>query len=346
MTRDTALLPLLTAEAADVPLLLVLDEQATALPPPRVPGSRVLTNRCDVAAAAAEAGWSAHFSDFCFDASLGSACTDVRYRLSKEKRVVEHVLQSAWQWLPVGGVLRLAGYKEEGIKTFAARMAEVWQVAPRLQRAEGRLHLYALQKQQPPQRLLQSADYRSLQAVGTWGGEVLLSKPGVFGWNRIDEGSALLLEVLAAEWVRQPATGLRALDLGCGFGLLALALCQAGCADVVATDNNAAALAAAAGTLQRYMAAGQAQVLAADCGAGLAGRFDLLLCNPPFHQGFAVEQQLTERFLQAARRLLRPGGRALFVTNGFVPLERKAAAVFRHVQRLAATSRFQVVGLD
>ena len=345
MRHDTALQQLLAVGTGDEPLLLVLDEQASALPPPRQPASRVLTNRCDVATTAGRAGWTAVFDDFVFGAALGPPCADVRYRISKEKRVVEQVLQAAWQWLPVGGVLWVAGYKEEGIKTFAARLAAAWQVVPELQRGERHLHLYRVRKWQSPPQALQAADYHRLQVIADWQGEPLYSKPGVFGWDRLDEGSTLLLQALEGWLAERPATGLRAVDLGCGFGLLALALCQAGCAEVVATDNNAAAITASLATLQQRVAAGQARVVAADCGGSLSGDFDLLLCNPPFHQGFAVEHELTEHFLRAARRLLRPGGRALFVVNRFVPLERKATALFREVRRLGGNDRFQVLAL-
>jgi 16S rRNA (guanine1207-N2)-methyltransferase len=123
-------------------------------------------------------------------------------------------------------------------------------------------------------------------------------------------------------------------------------LLQAGFGRVVATDNNAAAIEACSANLSALRGSSQTQVLASDCGADLEERFDLILCNPPFHQGFEVEQDLTDRFLAAARRLLKPRGRALFVVNSFIPLERKADGLFAGIQLLSDNHRFRVVALS
>jgi 16S rRNA (guanine1207-N2)-methyltransferase len=60
----------------------------------------------------------------------------------------------------------------------------------------------------------------------------------------------------------------------------------------------------------------------------LAGPFNLILCNPPFHQGFSVESALTDKFLNSTQRLLAKKGTAYFVVNAFIPLESKAERVF------------------
>ena len=88
-----------------------------------------------------------------------------------------------------------------------------------------------------------------------------------------------------------------------------------------------------------------AEVRAADCGGGIDERFDLVLCNPPFHQGFGVERDLSERFVAAARRLTANDGMALFVTNAFIPIERIARAHFRDVNRVVENGRFKLVGM-
>jgi 16S rRNA (guanine1207-N2)-methyltransferase len=349
-TEVNQLLQLAQQRRPQAALLLVLDEQANLLPKPLHPQSRVLSNRFDVSSLARQQGWHTEFNDFVLNTDALQGCTQVLYRLSKEKRVVEHVLQSAWQALPVGGELLLAGYKNEGCKTFAKRASECWLCDAELVRGDGNLHLYAFIKTQQASTTLQEKDYQALQTIADWQGHGLLSKPGVFAWDRLDEGSRLLLAYLPTLLAANAAAPKRALDLGCGYGLLAVALLQAGSAEVVATDNNAAAIVAATANGERYLAehpgtAQAVQVLAADCGQGLSGKFDLLLCNPPFHQGFAVEQQLSDRFLTAAQQLLTRQGRALFVVNAFIPLERKAKAHFAVVEKRLATASYAVYEL-
>ena len=347
MVADAAIAQLLQQAGSDSePLLLVLDENVGVLPPPLHAESRAVSNRYDVCMAARRNGWLCSFSDFVISQELLLDCRRALYRVSKEKRVVEHVLQSLWQYLPVGGELYVAGYKDEGIKTFAKRMQAAWDCSITLQRGDNQLHLYCCSKQGEAATLLQAADYHALHGIGTWQGATLYSKPGIFAWDRIDDGTALLLDHLPQLLGQRDATALRALDLGCGYGLLALALVQAGCAEVVATDNNAAAIRACEANLQVASPAQQISVVADDCGSTLRGSFDLILCNPPFHQGFDVEQDLPDRFLETACRVLRFGGQALFVVNAFIPLERKAQAWFASVDKVADNGRYKLILLQ
>lgn len=325
------------------PTLLVLDENAGALPPNTWADAQVLTNRIDICTSVRQLGWPCEFSDFHFE-GIAAGRQRALYRISKEKRIVEHVLQSLWALLSVGGELCCAGYKSEGIKTFAKRAAEAWQSEPVLERGHGNLHLYSFIKTDRAAEPLNAADYHALQHIGDWNGRPVYSKPGIFAWDRFDEGSRFLLEYLPT-FLSESAVARAALDLGCGNGLLALALLDAGCEQVTATDNNAAAVAACAVNLQQHPRGAAGRVVAADCGATLDPGFDLLVCNPPFHQGFGVEQDLTDRFLQATARLLTTRGRALFVVNSFIPLERKAAALFASAERVADNRRFKLVEL-
>ena len=81
----------------------------------------------------------------------------------------------------------------------------------------------------------------------------------------------------------------RILDLGTGSGaILVTLLCEiaAGCG--VATDLSAAALAVAAGNARRLGVAGRAEFVAADWLDGVAGRFDLVVSNPPYIRRGAI----------------------------------------------------------
>ena len=334
------------AQPGGAPLLLVLDENSWPIPPAPADTALALTNRVDVHQNALAAGWQSHFSDFDFAPLEAGALARACYRISKEKRVVEHVLQSLWLALPPGAELCMAGYKNEGIKTFAKRLQAAADCEVDLQRGEQQLHLYRFTRGQGPFTPLNDSDYHALPCIGQWQGHDVWSKPGIFAWDRFDAGSLFLLQTLQAHRAGKPAPA-SGLDLGCGYGLLALVLLQLGCTRVIATDNNAAALRACAHNLQTA-AAGQeveVEVVAADCAAGIDTQVELLLCNPPFHQGFAVEQHLTERFLQATRRLLARRGEALFVVNSFIPLERKAAELFAGVETLADNRSYKVIRL-
>ena len=101
-------------------LLLVLDENAAHLPPPPQADALALCNRIDIHDIASQATWQSLYSDFDFSAPELAGTRLACYRISKEKRVVEHVLQALWSLLPVGGEL---DWLDDGtiIQSFRAR---------------------------------------------------------------------------------------------------------------------------------------------------------------------------------------------------------------------------------
>lgn len=158
---------------------------------------------------------------------------------------------------------------------------------------------------------------------------------GAFAAEKLDPGTAVLLRALAArgaaEGTGEAAGSRRVLDLGCGTGLLARAALAAGAREVVAVDDDLAAVRSATAQLGGD---GRAVVVHADllrpvdpAQAPLlaAGGFDEVWCNPPFHVGRQVVGALSRAFVAAAHQALRPGGVAWFVVNRALPYERELA---------------------
>ncbi|MBT5796341.1 MAG: methyltransferase, partial [Porticoccaceae bacterium] len=54
---------------------------------------------------------------------------------------------------------------------------------------------------------------------------------------------------------------------------------------------------------------------------------------------------MSDKFLRATKRLLSSSGRALFVVNTFIPLERSAKKHFRSVEVLANNGSFKLIAL-
>ncbi|MDX2349328.1 MAG: methyltransferase, partial [Porticoccus sp.] len=70
-----------------------------------------------------------------------------------------------------------------------------------------------------------------------------------------------------------------------------------------------------------------------------------VICNPPFHQGFTTDNQLTQRFVTSCHQHLKAGGMALFVVNRFVPLESCAEPLFQ-VSKFGENKGFKLVLLE
>ena len=135
------------------------------------------------------------------------------------------------------------------------------------------------------------------------------------------------------------------MDLGCGYGYLGCEASRYPFTSITSTDNNAAALAASKENFA-YLPHSNHQVIAADAGDQLDQEFDTILCNPPFHQGFTVDDGMNIKFLSNSKRLLSSSGQALFVVNAFIPLEHTATQYFAQVNVLANDGAFKLVALS
>lgn len=329
------------------PALLVADENCRDLPFGNLPKTvKVLTNRFDIAQIASSAGLNTQFSDFDFSPYRDSPPQRVVYHVSKEKAVVHHIANQATELLLPGGELQLIGTKQQGIKTFAKTLAG------RLggtgtSHKNGNNYSVTIVRGTTTGSRLEDADYNRLRPILELDQKPVFSKPGTFGWDKVDQGSQLLADYL--EEFLGAIAGNRLLDLGCGYGFLSLQAQSVGnrtdrAFDIVATDNCAAALLACEKNFKAHQITGK--VIASDAGVQIEGRYDAILCNPPFHLGFKTDSSLTVTFLKGTRALLERKGKALFVVNQFVPLESLAKPLFSTVSTIHKGGSFKLVTLS
>ncbi|MCO7219472.1 class I SAM-dependent methyltransferase [Klenkia sp. PcliD-1-E] len=167
-------------------------------------------------------------------------------------------------------------------------------------------------------------------------GVTVVAHGAAFAGTKVDLGTRALLAAL-------PAAGSgSAVDLGCGTGVLAVALARAGF-DVLASDASAAAVASAAATAAANGVAGRVRVTRDDALAGVEpGSVDLVVCNPPFHQGTTVHAGIADRLFAAAGRVLRPGGELLTVYNSHLPHRAALRRLVGPTRQLSRDPRFTV----
>ncbi|WP_039826597.1 class I SAM-dependent methyltransferase [Nocardia testacea] len=148
--------------------------------------------------------------------------------------------------------------------------------------------------------------------IGEIGIEVV-AHGAAFSGTRLDIGTRFLLEHLRA--MKPDARD--AVDLGCGTGILAVALARSrpGLA-VVGTDQSAAAVASATATAAANQVTDQVRVVRDDAMSGAPDNSaDLVVCNPPFHVGAAVHTGSAIKMFTQTGRVLRPGGELWTVYN-------------------------------
>lgn len=161
-----------------------------------------------------------------------------------------------------------------------------------------------------------------------------------FAGTGYDIGTRALIEALDVD----DLVASRAVDLGCGTGILAAWLAkQLPDAEVIATDRSWAACASAAATAAANGLDGRITVLRGDAGAGIDdASCDLVLLNPPFHEGRDVEKGMANELFRAARRVLRPGGTLVTVFNSHLRHREHLERIVGRTRQLARTNKFTV----
>lgn len=306
-------------------------------------GLVAVTNRVDVYQQLKIAGFSVQLNDFDLSIFMRDGCDQIYYRVSKEKPVVHHVINQAALMLPVGGRLFLAGYKNEGTKTYIDKAAKSLGTLVNKTLGGKTAMLAEVMRDDQPAAMLDDKCYRDMVSLTAESETTFYSKPGVYGWNKIDKGSAFLIEQLDVFMATIEGQAQRFADLGCGFGYLSVMASKRYPGFYSACDNNVAAVNCCQLNFQYHQVDGD--VLLDDCAESMPSGFDVVLCNPPFHQGFDVESDLCRRFMAAAYRLLRAKGAGLFVVNAFIPVEKKAGSLFSKVETIANNGSFKLVAV-
>jgi 16S rRNA (guanine1207-N2)-methyltransferase len=169
---------------------------------------------------------------------------------------------------------------------------------------------------------------RLVPALGLW------SQPGIFGWDRLDPGSALLLPHLSG------LSGAGA-DLGCGIGTLARAvLASPPVQRLSLIDIDRRAIEAARRNIDDARVGFHWTDLR-DTRLTL-GNLDFVVMNPPFHDGGTEDKALGQLFIQRAAAALRPGGTCWLTANRHLPYEGVMKPLFSRMTLKADASGYKV----
>lgn len=325
----------------------------------------VVSNRYDVAEKAKAMHINAYFNDFNISDNPAIEKSTIEnqsikkdtgikifaYRVSKEKPVTHHALNQLLTSIDPNSLLLITGRKNDGIKSYIDNLRKIFKLEGELKK-HGEDYLATLRlastknTTEPFTNIsrLNDNDYAHLRKITDIHFNrdyAIYSKPGVFGWNKIDQGSLFLADTLSSYKKLTVNDNTRALDLGCGYGYLSIFAASLGIQHITATDNNAAAILAVAKTAAENNI--KITVIADDCGASITQTFDVIFCNPPFHQGFNIDNQLTEKFVATAKKRLNHCGKAYFVTNAFIAIEKIAEKHFASCKQLANNKKFKIL---
>jgi 16S rRNA (guanine1207-N2)-methyltransferase len=260
-----------------------------------------------------------------------------------DRALARRWLMTAWDALSPGGILIVAGANAEGGKSVIADAGQVFGAPVAAgYRQKHRIARFAMQE--GSQALPAWANIDGIRP-GSWArvdisvaGELLTfdTQPSVFAADRLDAGTAMLLEHLEV----QP--GERVLDVGCGLGVIGIVASRKGAGRVDLVDANLLAVQTVARNLERL--GGLGRVMASDVYSAVSDeQYDLIVSNPPFHRGKQVDSSVVDRLINDAKAHLAPGGRVLIVANAFLAYGKQLERVFGHVETVAATRQYHVL---
>jgi 16S rRNA (guanine1207-N2)-methyltransferase len=248
--------------------------------------------------------------------------------LTKHKEENFANIARGWALLAEGGTLVCAGSNDDGAASLEKQVAKAFGLEGQLSKFHCRVFWLARAEKEPPDYWRGLA--RLQRVEGGW-----LSQPGIFSWDRIDDGSALLAQHLPDDLAGHVA------DFGCGWGYLAREVLGRSprVARIDLIDAEHRAIEAARANVTDARASFHWLDLAQEAAPAT---YDGIVCNPPFHAGRASEPGLGQSIIAAASRALRPGGRFYMVANRGLPYEPQLKANFTSFETLADNNKFRV----
>ncbi len=233
-----------------------------------------------------------------------------------------------WELLENGGMLAIAGANDDGAASLEKHVGKAFDGFESLSKFHSRVFWFSKGEKRPPDYW--QALTRLRPTEGGW-----LSRPGIFSWDKIDAGSALLAKQLPRDLSGHVA------DFGCGWGYLAREVMarSPGIVKIDLIDAEHLALDAARANVGDPRASFHWLDLTRE---PAPATFDAIICNPPFHTGRASTPSLGQNVLEAASRALKPGGHLYAVANRGLPYEPLLKQHFASFETLADNNKFKV----
>lgn len=252
-----------------------------------------------------------------------------RHRRQNEDWVAE-VLQRTRP----GGRILVAGARTDGIASLCKAVGALLPIEGRA----AKYHGTAFWLERPEDAGPAIAALRSATGEQPQGGFV--AGAGLFSAGHADPGSLLLAGCLPRGFKGEAA------DFGAGWGYLSVKL--AGASPELARIDLYEASHAACRAAERNMARLAPQVSAETHWHDLLSepvprRYDLVVMNPPFHQGRSAEPALGIGMIAAAAAALKPKGRLLMVANRHLPYERALGRHFGSSRQLLVEAGYKII---
>ncbi|WP_104662463.1 class I SAM-dependent methyltransferase [Ensifer adhaerens] len=232
-----------------------------------------------------------------------------------------------------GGLIVVAGGKEDGIQSLKKRIAKFEWDGDHLPKYHGVAFWFTR-----PEDVTDAV--RKLAKVPVRVDGLFEASPGMFSHDRVDAGSELLASRLPHDFHGHAA------DFGAGWGYLAAKLAEAapGTKGIDLFEADHEALEAARVNMMANAPRMPARFYWFDLTSEEPrDKYDLIVMNPPFHESHAAEPALGIAIIKTAMKALKQGGKLMLVANRGLPYEQVLAENSKEYGETCRNARFKVL---
>lgn len=244
-------------------------------------------------------------------------------------QLVKHRIAELVKLLKPEGEFFIAGRKKEGIKRHSRFLKNLeGELGKVEQRGSTRLYRYRkISEIEIPEVEIEKSFESKIN------GETLdfTTCEGLFSYKSLDDASRLLIEKVDIDSDEE------ILDLCCGYGAIGIWLNKLYGCDVSFSDDSRLATYYTGVNLDKNGL--EASKTTCDCLDEIERKFDVIVTNPPTHQGSSI----TDEIFQESFNHLKEGGKLYAVYNQNMNFELKLSKIFKKAETVAERENFKLI---
>ena len=166
----------------------------------------------------------------------------------------------------------------------------------------------------------------------------LIQQSNLFSREKLDIGTRFLLGNLPVGDYKT------ILDLGCGNGIVGIMAKKINPqATIIFSDESQMAILSASANYKRIFS-NNAEVYWTNCYENRpSNSLDLVICNPPFHQGHSIGDFIAWQMFNDAKNSLRSGGFIRVIGNSHLKYQVSLKKIFGNSQIIASNAKFMII---
>ena len=255
--------------------------------------------------------------------------------LPQQKQAAYYKLAQALSVLKQGGILVVVAANDAGGKQIESKFKQFGLSSHNLSKNKCRI-VWAKKENIDFDTIEEHIQNGAMQETKIEG-DTYTTQAGIYGWNKIDKGSKLLIDNLPDGLKNTGA------DFGCGYGFLSSQILKK-YSDIemfYALEADYNALQCARENLKIYS---NVQYDWVDLTAtSKVKNLDWIVMNPPFHEGKKADSSIGQKFIETAHQSLSLKGMLYMVANIHLPYEKTLNYLFSNVDKIMEKDGYKIL---